>query len=153
MTDQRGIILPTIGRVVHYVSHGSADGTYPSVCRVAIVTEVPDAVYEGGDWRENTDRASLCVINPTGTFFSEGLRHVEAKEMRGGTWHWPCEQRKAGEPAEAVVLPQGEAIAMTGDGTDQVQVFDGEQVEDITADLPKGQVASSVNTNTTGDSQ
>lgn len=75
---------PSIGRVVHYVSHGTPvlpDGTqaYAPECRAAIVTEVgPDAV-------------GLCVLNPGGMFFRQladgGCRHDE--QNAGGTWHWP----------------------------------------------------------------
>lgn len=92
---------PTVGRDVHYVARGSADGRFPSVCRAAKVTEIdPD----------DTDVVGLCVINPTGFFFhslgdggcgyDEGVPADEpeatgalcnAGERRypGGSWHWP----------------------------------------------------------------
>lgn len=105
MTEKTPSILPTIGRHVHYVAHGSADGTYPSVCRVAIVTEVPTEIAVEADGGQqslvpNVDSVSLCVLNPTGMFFSQDLPHADAKEMKGGTWHWPCEQRQAKIEAE-----------------------------------------------------
>lgn len=68
---------PTIGRVVHYVSYGSADGRYESTCRTALITEV------------RADEVGLAVLNPTGIFFDRQVRNSE-NEHNGGTWHWPC---------------------------------------------------------------
>lgn len=88
----------TVGRVVHYVSHGTpvrADGTqeYVATCRAATVTEVN---------AEEPYQVGLSVQNPTGLFFrplSEGgaflydpygcACSLPAGERRGGTWHWP----------------------------------------------------------------
>jgi len=67
---------PTIGRIVHYVSYGSAGGEYKPACRAALVTEVRE------------DDIGLGVINPTGLFFDRQVR--ESDEHTGGTWHWPC---------------------------------------------------------------
>lgn len=85
--------MPAVGRVVHYVSHGTPprpDGTqaFRSVCRAATVTEVdPD----------DRERVGLCVQNPSGTFFHPlalgGSVHAEPVDdgqmPPGGTWHWP----------------------------------------------------------------
>ncbi len=87
--------VPSIGRIVHYVAHGTpirADGTqaFPPACRAAIITEV-------GDWPEDisdADRSNiavpvgLCVLNPTGLFFHQNAMESEAGR-EGGTWHWP----------------------------------------------------------------
>lgn len=72
---------PTIGRVVHYLSHGSPvlpDGTqaYRSRCRAAVVTDL------------GKDGISLAVLNPTGMFFDESVP-ADSFRSRGGTWHWP----------------------------------------------------------------
>ncbi|MFF5790239.1 hypothetical protein ACFY8P_35365 [Streptomyces sp. NPDC012693] len=72
---------PTIGRIVHYVSHGSPvqpDGTqaHESQCRAAIVTEV---------WTDTT--ANLAVLNPTGMFFNSS--EYDETATLGGSWHWP----------------------------------------------------------------
>lgn len=87
---------PTVGRIVHYVSYGSPvreDGTqaYTSQCRAAVIAEIPDI---GGPYTDTesieglpSDLVGLCVLNPTGLFFSES-EHDE-DEHRGGTWHWP----------------------------------------------------------------
>ena len=91
---------PTVGRIVHYVSHGTpvrGDGTqaYTKQCRAAIVTEV--VPLEGADaaqadienWDEDQRcRVGLAVLNPTGMFFNQGLWQDEAHKA-GGTWHWP----------------------------------------------------------------
>lgn len=76
-------MVPSVGRIVHYVSRGSADGRFQSECRAAIVTEVsPD-----------TGRVALMVLNPQGIFWDWGLEHAEAADypegMVPGTWHWP----------------------------------------------------------------
>ena len=78
---------PSIGRVVHYVARGSADGVFPPVCRAADVTEVG----EGGT-------VGLMVKNPTGLFFhslaSGGVEaDVTGTNKVPGSWHDPrtCE--------------------------------------------------------------
>lgn len=91
--------IPSVGRVVHYQSHGSPvrpDGTqaYTPECRAAIITEV-------GDWPDGISEADrpniavpvgLCVLNPTGLFFrtiAEGGCMQSELGREGGTWHWP----------------------------------------------------------------
>lgn len=79
-----GVRAPFIGETVHYVSHGTPvrpDGSqvFPARCRAAIVTEV--GRDERGVW------ASLCVLNPTGQFFQEGLHPDLDHPHAAGTWH------------------------------------------------------------------
>lgn len=89
---------PSVGRIVHYVSHGTpvrADGSqaFASQCRAAIITEVGDG-----------NRVGLTAINPTGLFFhplAAGgcdlddrdneiyTAGTERRPYHGGTWHWP----------------------------------------------------------------
>lgn len=64
---------PSVGRVVHYASLGSADGEFPPACRAAIVTDV------------DGDRLRLAVLNPEGLFFSAWRAFGD----RPGQWHWP----------------------------------------------------------------
>lgn len=86
---------PSIGRVVHYVSHGSPvlpDGTqaYKPQCRAAIITEVGE--YPPGVSEVDKDNIAvpvgLCVLNPTGMFFDRGVMQSELGH-EGGSWHWP----------------------------------------------------------------
>lgn len=77
---------PSIGRIVHYVSHGSpmfSDGTqaYTSECRAAVITEVGEETGFG-------KLVGLCVLNPAGQFFDRAVEQDE-DNRRGGTWHWP----------------------------------------------------------------
>lgn len=77
---------PSIGRIVHYVSLGSADGRFPPVHRAAIVADIPrlDAERQAGD----IPVLSLVVINPNGLFFNE-LVSADLTGTTPGTWHWP----------------------------------------------------------------
>ena len=80
---------PSVGRIVHYVSHGTPvreDGTqaYPSLRRAAIITEVRyQGMDPGAGWV-----VGLAVLNPTGMFFNENVPQSE-DDHRGGSWHWP----------------------------------------------------------------
>lgn len=85
---------PSVGRVVHYLSRGSADGVFPPACRAAIITEVPDFGDTSGLSQESLESlpsgplASLAVLNPSGLFFDEALEY-DPDATRPGTWHWP----------------------------------------------------------------
>lgn len=90
----------TVGRQVHYVARGSADGYFPAVCRSAEITEV-----------DGMGRVGLCVVNPTGLFFhplaldggvpysvgdtdaapdAPGARcNLRRAVYPGGSWHFP----------------------------------------------------------------
>ena len=97
---------PSVGRIVHYVSHGTPGGEYTSECRAAIVTEANSVRGVG-----------LAVLNPTGMFFNRTVTYHDGAETPGaadcpdafahgnpfrycacgwieashvgGTWHWP----------------------------------------------------------------
>lgn len=77
-------VNPTVGRIVHYVSYGTPGGEYASQCRAAVVTEVGTASDPAGF----DSAVGLCVLNPTGQFFNQGVMQDEDGH-RGGTWHWP----------------------------------------------------------------
>jgi hypothetical protein len=71
---------PSVGRIVHYVSRGSADGVFTPECRAAIVTDIS----------EDNDRVALAVLNPQGMFFDWDLKFADVAEGKvPGTWHWP----------------------------------------------------------------
>lgn len=105
---------PSVGRIVHYVSHGTPprpDGSqeFRSECRAAVIAGVPNP--------KDPSVLQLCVLNPTGLFFNEVCRHNKGAEtpgssdcpnaathgnpfrycscgwmeasLVGGTWHWP----------------------------------------------------------------
>lgn len=78
---------PTVGRMVHYVSYGSADGRYKSKCRASVVTET-HLEPVGKHAAIFVPTIGICVLNPTGVFFDRYVR--ESDEHTGGTWHWPC---------------------------------------------------------------
>lgn len=107
-------MTPSIGRIVHYTSHGTPvrpDGSqaFTSECRAAIITEVYGSQGFDGDkpvgpWVSPTDDqlVNLTVLNPTGMFFSHAVpfhegdtghdhtgAEIPAKSYRGGSWHWP----------------------------------------------------------------
>jgi hypothetical protein len=98
---------PSIGRIVHYVSHGSPGGEYTRECRAAIITET-----------DTSDTVGLAILNPTGMFFNRTVPYHDGAETpgdpacpnaqfhsdgphrycscgwieaspKGGTWHWP----------------------------------------------------------------
>lgn len=91
---------PSVGRVVHYVSYGTPGGEYTSECRAAIVTAVDDGVTTLLDLdvtgsgeitraqTQGTPTVSLCVLNPAGLFFNQGVKQDETGHA-GGSWHWP----------------------------------------------------------------
>lgn len=73
---------PSVGRIVHYVSHGTPpreDGSqaYESQCRAAVITQVT-----------NPTNLGLAVLNPSGMFFHESVL-FDGADQAGGTWHWP----------------------------------------------------------------
>jgi hypothetical protein len=75
MDDQ----VPSIGRIVHYVSYGTPGGEYAPEHRAAIITAVD----------EGSNRVSLCVLNPTGMFFDQDVPWSGSIEPFPGSWHWP----------------------------------------------------------------
>jgi hypothetical protein len=101
---------PSIGRIVHYVSHGTPGGEYTQECRAAIITELSSDP-------DDPDQVGLAVLNPTGMFFNRVVRYSDGAGQNGepdcpsvdshgqpfrycscgwteampvgGTWHWP----------------------------------------------------------------
>lgn len=68
---------PSVGRIVHYVSYGSADGTHKSGHKAAMITDV-----------RADGTVALTVFNCKGMFFNEDVRQDEEAQAPG-TWHWP----------------------------------------------------------------
>lgn len=75
-----GPVMPALflGRRVHYVAYGTADGKYPKTCRLADVTEVCRDTEHLGE-----PCAHLLVINPTGLFFPQHVRFDAGGETPG----------------------------------------------------------------------
>ena len=68
--------IPTVGRVVHYISYGTPNGEFNPEHRAAIITAVHN---------ESDNQVDLFVISPTGFFFNQRVNKGE----REGQWHWP----------------------------------------------------------------
>lgn len=85
---------PSVGRIVHYVAYGTPGGEFPEGAhRAAIITEVyarPDRELTGRAITDTIDPqvAGLCVLNPTGMYFTRQVRH-DPTGTQPGTWHWP----------------------------------------------------------------
>lgn len=81
--------VPAVGRIVHYMSHGSSDGEYASECRAAIITGVHPSEGAGtlADLR-GPEEVDLAVFNAAGIHFRQQCRHSEGQRL-AGTWHWP----------------------------------------------------------------
>ncbi len=70
---------PSIGRIVHYTSLGSADGKYPPEQQAAIITRVRDC-----------DEVALHIFYPTGQFDMDNVPFSEDCER--GHWSWPVKE-------------------------------------------------------------
>jgi hypothetical protein len=92
-------VIPSVGRVVHYVSYGTPGGEHAMACRAAIVTEIGRNAHPAPPGT----LVGLAVLNPTGMFFDPGVDPDEGQpdnaggtnlcdglDFPGGTWHWPA---------------------------------------------------------------
>ena len=78
--------LPSVGRIVHYVAYGTPGGEFPAgKHRAAIITDV---VQDYAVVDDAVILVSLCILNPTGMYFTQGLQEDPTGE-KPGTWHWP----------------------------------------------------------------
>lgn len=86
--------VPTIGRIVHYQSYGTPGGEFLPEPRAAIITALAEP--NGGGFIQTL--VSLCVLNPTGMFFNEGVHYSE--EPAPGHWSWPPRSLTTAHPTE-----------------------------------------------------
>lgn len=77
---------PTVGRIVHYVAPGSADGRFPPAHRAAIVTEVPMVSVD--EWTDEPGNPNLCVFNPQGIHFPTNVPY-DPHGTKPYSWHYP----------------------------------------------------------------
>jgi hypothetical protein len=79
-------MTPSIGRIVHYVAYGTPGGEYRAGAhRAAVITDVS---FSGSSNEPTTAQVSLCILNPTGMFYTQNVPHDETG-MTPGSWHWP----------------------------------------------------------------
>lgn len=79
--------VPSVGRMVHYHSYGTPGGEYKPKPRAAIITEVNEEAIEKGGTIEETMTVGICVLNPTGQFFTLGVKY--SPTPKSGHWNWP----------------------------------------------------------------
>jgi len=90
-------LIPSVGRIVHYVAYGTPGGEFPAgVHRAAIITEVHDTIRDQS--QPDPEMVGLQVINPTGVFFNTAVKHDEDTKAPG-SWHWPEMMQKGRENA------------------------------------------------------
>jgi hypothetical protein len=78
-------MIPSVGRIVHYVAFGTPNGEYEAgKHRAAIITEV--FTKDIGEIYENV--VSLCVFHPTGMQFVLNVT-IDPTGTHSGSWHWP----------------------------------------------------------------
>lgn len=78
---------PTVGRIVHYKTHGSADGVYPPTNFAAIITQVGevDAPGQNEGVGGGLPIVNLIVFGPSGIRFE----HLVEQGDAAGQWNWP----------------------------------------------------------------
>ena len=77
-------MIPTVSRVVHYQSYGTPHGEYLPEARASVITTVKE--WEPQGTRSGAGYVGLCILNPTGLFFTQHVPY--SAEKRPGTWHW-----------------------------------------------------------------
>ena len=75
-------MLPSVGRIVHYHTRGSADGVFPPTVFAALITEVCDSEASKA---AGENCVSLVTFGPSGFRFENHVK--EGSEV--GQWSWP----------------------------------------------------------------
>lgn len=91
-------MTPSVGKAVHYVARGSADGVFQPACRAAIITAIQTSKFS--EVMQDSWTVSLFVMNPNGVFLNEYCEYhggdpasepedeQTGLSYEGGTWHW-----------------------------------------------------------------
>ena len=84
--------VPSVGRIVHYLSLGSVGGKYPSEIQAAIITGVELIDYkmhkkEGHICDGSCYHVSLVIFYKSGQFWRERVEFTETAAV--GCWSWP----------------------------------------------------------------
>lgn len=74
-------LVPSVGKIVHYVSYGTPGGEFLSECMGALVTDVSNS-------GTNRQEIGLAVFYPNGLSFKERVPYNDGVS-KGGAWHWP----------------------------------------------------------------
>lgn len=78
---------PTVGRIVHYTSLGSADGMYPPEQQAAVITKAASRHATPGSIEEDDYIVSLKIFYETGMFDMRDVPYSKVYER--GHWTWP----------------------------------------------------------------
>lgn len=71
------VIVPTVGRIVHYTNLGDKDGKYPPEAQAAIITGV-----------NSNGTVALKIFYKTGVFDMQAVPFSQ-KPLTRGHWNWP----------------------------------------------------------------
>ena len=77
---------PTVGRIVHYMNLGDADGRFPPETQAAIITGV-DAANIGEPVQESRYDVDLHIFYLTGQFDMQKVPF--SPTAKRGHWTWP----------------------------------------------------------------
>jgi len=81
-------MIPTIGRIVHYMNLGDKDGLYPPEIQAALIVKADPIVNKSDVSEEKDFNVTLLIFYPTGQFWREKVPF--AKEPTRGSWFWPA---------------------------------------------------------------
>lgn len=94
-TDKTNKIIPSVGRVVHYVVDESTKIEVPSryeFGQYETVGFIPSTAHRAATitYVENESEhiVGLCVMNPNSIEFVHHVQY-DSTAARPGTWHWP----------------------------------------------------------------
>ena len=81
------MLIPTIGRIVHYTNLGDKDGKYPPETQAAIITGCLPRNPSNPGPHEEDYIVDLHIFYRTGDFFMLDVPYSSVPER--GFWNWP----------------------------------------------------------------